>query len=75
MYIRGTRVCISGVRGYVYPGYEDMYIRGTRVCISGVRGYVYPGYEAMYIRLGILLIASKAGIYTLKSRRIHDMMG
>ena len=27
----------SGVRGYEYPGYEDMNIRGTR--------YEYPGYE------------------------------
>ena len=51
-----TRVCISGVRGYVYPGYEGMYIRGTRVfmyirgtrVISGVRES-YLGYEGMHI--------------------------
>ena len=52
MHIRGTRVCISGVRGYAYPGYEGMHIRGTRVCISGARGYAYPGYEGMHIRGG-----------------------
>ena len=46
MYAWGTRVCISGVRGYVYPGFEGMNIRGTRVCISGVRGYVYKGHDS-----------------------------
>ena len=50
MNIRGTKVSISGVRGYEYPGYEGMHIRGTRVSISGVRGYEYPGYEGMNIR-------------------------
>ena len=29
--IRGTRVWISGVRGYEYPGYKGMNIQGTRV--------------------------------------------
>ena len=48
MHIRGTRACISGVRGHAYPGYEGMHIRGTRACISGVRGHAYPGYNPWY---------------------------
>ena len=36
--IQGTRIYISGVQGYEYPGYEDIYILGTRKYISEVRG-------------------------------------
>ena len=41
--IRGTWVCISGVRGYKYPGYEG-------IKYSGHEGIKYPGYVGMYIR-------------------------
>ena len=58
MHIRGTRVCISGVRGCAYPGYEGMNIRGYKECISGGgypgMRYEYPGYTGMKSR-GMML--------------------
>ena len=59
--IRSTRVCISGVRGSAYPGYDGceypeykgMHIQGTREWISGVRECEYQGYECECTRVWI----------------------
>ena len=55
MNIRGTRISISGVRGYQYPGYEGINIKGRGyINIRGtkiwIQGYEYPGYEGMRVR-------------------------
>ena len=68
-------VCISGVRGDVYPGYEGMYIRGTRGCISGVQGDEYPGYKRMNIRGTRGLISVVQGDEGCKGMNIRGTRG